>query len=330
MLRILERRLMFKGDALFPCVPALADEFSAKLVSVWATLGRPISGAEREQLRSGMRAALVHGYEVSPHGAIRLSWAASRDGLITYQAELHPRSLDGADDGRGERRLGSLFGAYPDAKIMSVAAGLGEPSRAPVLDVGAGTGRNALALAAAGHPTDAIEVVAEFCKKVRERAAEASLSLRVFEADALSETLRLEPSHYRLVFASEVISQFGSADDARTLFMKLADALVPGGLLVFNAFLGKNGYEPDRLARELGHTWFSSLFSYRDLAFLTEELPFELVSDESTYEFEKAHTPPAAWPPTTWFESWSQGSNVFDVPPGRAPVELRWLVYRKQ
>jgi SAM-dependent methyltransferase len=332
MMRHLERRVMFKGDVLFPCVPVLADEFSAKLASIWATLGRPISGAENAELRSSMRSALATGYEASPHGAILVSWEGNPTpaGTINYKIELHERSLEDRYGTWLEVRKGPLFGALPDAKVIGVAATLGDPSAAPVLDVGAGTGRNALALAASGHPTDAIEVMAEFCKTMRESASSASLPLRVLEADILSDELRLEASRYRLAFASEVLSHFGSAEQARALFEKLADALAPGGLLVFNTFLGKNGYDPDRLARELGYTSFASLFSRADFEFMVNVLPFELVSDESAFEFEKAHTPPAAWPPTTWFESWSQGSNIFDVPPGKAPVELRWLVYRRK
>jgi SAM-dependent methyltransferase len=216
----------------------------------------------------------------------------------------------------------------PDAKVIRVSSTLGVG--APVLDVGAGTGRNALALAAKGHPTDAIEMVPAFCKAMRDSAVRSSLPLRVFEADILSSQLRLERAHYRLAFASEVLTHFGSADEARALFVKLADALAPGGLLLFNVFLGRNGYEPDRLAREFGHTWFASLFSRSELAFLVDELPFEFVSDESMFEFEKAHTEPTAWQPTSWFESWSQGSNVFDLPVGKAPIDLRWLVYRRK
>lgn len=332
MMRILDRRLVFRGDILFPCVPALADEFSARLITVWTAQGRPVSGAQGEELRRCMRTALASGYEASPNGLIQVSWQAhsSTDGLINYFIELQPRTLDDRYDEWLKGRSGPLFGALPDAKIMSVAATLGDPSAAPVLDVGAGTGRNALALAANGHPTDAVEAVPDFCKKIQESAAQASHSIRVFEADVLSGQLRLEPSRYRLALASEVLPHFGSADEARLLFETLADALAPGGLLVFNAFLGRNGYEPDNVARQLGHTYFTSLFSRKDFAFLVDELPFELVSDESAYDFEKAHTAASAWPPTTWFESWSQGSNIFDVPVGKAPVELRWLVYRRK
>jgi SAM-dependent methyltransferase len=330
MLRALDKRMMFKGDVLFPCVPALADEFSSRLMTAWAALGRTISSSEADTLRSSMRTALAHGFETSPDGMLLVSWQASAGGLINYKAALHQRSLGERYDDWASGRTGPLFGVHPDAKVMSVAATLGAPGEIPVLDVGAGTGRNALALAAKGHPTDAIELVATFCKQMRDAAQSSSLPLRVFEANILSDQAELERSRYRLAFASEVLTHFGSVEEAHALFVKLADTLAPGGLLVFNAFLGKGSYQPDRLARELGHTWFASLFSRADLAFLVDELPFELVSDESAYEFEKANTDPAAWPPTTWFESWSLGSNVFDVPLGKAPLELRWLVYRRK
>lgn len=328
LLRALDKRLTFTGEIRFPCMPVMADEFSSRLISVWATLGRTLSPAEAEQLRAGLRAALTEGYAESPHGAIVLRWEASRGGPIAYEAELIQVSLKERYDEWADSQTGTLFGSAPDAKVMTLTATL--DADAPVLDLGAGTGRNALALAEKGHPTDAIELVPAFCKAMRDRAAGSSLPLRVFEADLLSDALRLETARYRLAFASEVLTHFGSADEARTLFVKVANALAPGGLLLFNVFLGKSGYEPDRLAREFGHTWFTSLFSHQDLAFLVDELPFELVSDESVFDFEKAHNDPTTWPPTTWFESWSRGSNIFDLPIGKAPLELRWLVYRRR
>lgn len=328
IVRALDKRLTFKGQVRFPCMPVMAAEFAAKLVAVWTALGRPIASDEREQLQRGLRTALEHGYELSPQGSLLVSWEASAGDPVTYEAELEQQSLSERYDDWAGSHTGPLFGAEPDAKVMTVASTLGDG--AAVLDLGAGTGRNALALATQGHPTDAIELVPAFCEAMRVSAAGSSLPLRVFQSDILAEDLRLEPARYRLAFASEVLSHFGTVDEARTLFVKLADALAPGALLLFNVFLGKNGYEPDRLAREFGHTWFTSLFAYSDLSFLVDELPFELVSDESVFEFEKAHSKPSAWPPTTWFESWSQGSNVFDVPVGKAPIDFRWLVYRRK
>jgi uncharacterized protein YndB with AHSA1/START domain len=53
------------------------------------------------------------------------------------------------------------------------------------------------------------------------------------------------------------------------------------------------------------------------------------VSDESTHDFERAHLPAAAWPPTGWFEDWARGRDLYHLPGSTAPHELRWLVYRK-
>ena len=57
--------------------------------------------------------------------------------------------------------------------------------------------------------------------------------------------------------------------------------------------------------------------------------PLVLESDDSASDFEKAHLPATAWPPTNWYESWVSGQDVFDVPREASPIELRWLVYRK-
>ena len=55
-----------------------------------------------------------------------------------------------------------LFGQYPDAKVMALAAELGNPALAPILDVGAANGRNTFPLAQLGFPVDAVELSPEF------------------------------------------------------------------------------------------------------------------------------------------------------------------------
>ena len=59
------------------------------------------------------------------------------------------------------------------------------------------------------------------------------------------------------------------------------------------------------------------------------ELPLELVADDSVYEYEKAHLPDGAWPPTSWYAEWVSGLDVFDVEREQCPIEMRWLVYQK-
>ncbi len=206
---------------------------------------------------------------------------------------------------------------------------LGEPQASPVLDIGAGTGRNALPLARLGHPTVAVEMVPALCDQLRQAQASEVLPLQVFEADFLSPKLSLEKARYRMAVLSEVVTHFRDAAQIRATFSKLSDALAPGATLLFNAFLGVGGYEPDALAQQISRSSICSIFLRSDLAFLETELPFRKVSDESAHDFEKAHLAPSAWPPTNWYVSWSRGRNLFDLPEGKAPVELRWLVYQR-
>jgi hypothetical protein len=106
--------------------------------------------------------------------------------------------------------------------------------------------------------------------------------------------------------------------------------LVPGGLALVNLFVALNGYEPNALACELSEVSWSRIFTRRDLAFITEELPFDGVDEVSVHDHERDHSAAAAWPPTSWFVDWSQGRNVFDLPLGQAPIELRWFTYRRR
>jgi hypothetical protein len=59
-------------------------------------------------------------------------------------------------------------------------------------------------------------------------------------------------------------------------------------------------------------------------------LPLSLVADDSVFDYEKQHLPEGAWPPTSWYAAWVSGQDVFDVPRERSPIEMRWLVYRKE
>jgi hypothetical protein len=154
--------------------------------------------------------------------------------------------------------------------------------------------------------------------------------VRVFEGDALAGGMNLPEHHYKLVFLAEVIaSHIRSADQVRALFEGAADSLTTGGLLLFNAFLPAEGYKPDPLARELSQVFWCNLFTRGDITTAMQGLPFDLVSDESTHDYELEHQPKEGWPPTGWFVDWSHGNDLYDVPGGRAPMELRWLAYRR-
>ena len=141
--------------------------------------------------------------------------------------------------------------------------------------------------------------------------------------------LALPSEAYALLVASEVASShLRDSDELREFFQFAADKLGQDGMLVCNVFLARAGYSPDPLARQIAPSVLSTIFSEDDLARAQRDLPLALVSNESCAEYEKANLPSEAWPPTSWFEPWASGNNLFDLP-GPGPCELRWLVYRR-
>ena len=97
-----------------------------------------------------------------------------------------------------------------------------------------------------------------------------------------------------------------------------------------SVFLTSDGYKPDEMARQASLALWSMMFTRGELSFITQELPFDRISDESVHDYEKDHLPADYWPPTSWYEAWTQGGDVFALPMGKAPMELRWLAYRRR
>jgi len=211
---------------------------------------------------------------------------------------------------------------------LALAAEAADPTTHRVLDIGAGTGRNALALARRGHPVDAVEMTPKFADILRSEAESESLVVHVIQSDVFTAVEGVH-EEYQLMVLAEVVPDFRTTRELGGVFELAAECLAPGGNLVFNAFLARPGYTPDNTARELGQQCNTMIFTRDEVAEAVADLPLELVGDDSAYEYEKAHLPAGAWPPTGWFEGWSSGLDVFDVRREDSPIELRWLVYRK-
>jgi hypothetical protein len=152
--------------------------------------------------------------------------------------------------------------------------------------------------------------------------------VRVMNCDVF-ETMDGVRRDYQLIILAEVVPDFRTTGELRGIFELAADCLDSGGQLVFNTFLARDGYTPDDATRELGQQCNTMIYTRDELAAATSELPFDLVSDDSAYEYEKIHLPDSAWPPTNWFEGWANGLDVFDLDREDSPIDLRWLVYRK-
>lgn len=331
----LQEQFVARGQVLMPCVPAMLHNCLDRIAGIFQSIGSKVDSEVVSQIPRNLAIKLQEGFDASVHSRLRFNYEPKEppeEGL-RFQLNIEVTNIAHQYKNWLENREPPLFGTHPDAKLLDVAASFGEPSQVPVLDVGAGTGRNTIPLAQVGHPVDAVELTPEFVEQIKSTAQDSGLPVRVFLGDILHpREVRLHPAHYRLVVLAEVVaSHFKDVEQLRLLLAKISDSLRSGGLLLFSMFLTVDDYEPDDLARQLSQVNWSCLFTRQDLAVAMEKLPLELVSDESVVEYEKEHLPMEAWPPTGWFVKWCQGRNLFPIrdEDSKSPMELRWILCRR-
>ncbi len=331
LLRALARRLQVRttasGQIRMPAVPALLDECQAICLRTFSALGVEFTPEQTTRLREVLAGQLAAAYAASPRSEIVVTYDSPVGRQINWHVKAEWASLQAAYDSWVATRKPPFFGTAPDARVWSLANEAAAPRACPVLDIGAGTGRNALALARRGHPVDAIEMSSKFAAILRDEAARESLPVRVIERDLFAGAGDLR-SDYGLVVLSEVVTDFRDAGQLRRMFELAAACLAPGGQLVFNVFLPRVGHTPDDAARQLGQQVYTSIFTAAEVTTAAAGLPLELVTDDSAHDYEQQHLPEGAWPPTGWYADWASGLDVFDLPRHESPIELRWLVYR--
>ncbi len=318
-----------RGQLVLPCVPALLDEYMSQFHALLTALGQNFTPDELNGLRQLVERKLQEGYQASPHSRLVFKYEPPdptqglTSGLkLTVTTEV--TSLENKYQRWLTTREGPLFGAHPDAKLMAVVSNFSDPVHTPILDVGAGVGRNTLPLARKGHPVDAVELTPDFAQIIAKEAKEASLPIRVIQSNILNPALVLPANYYRLAIIAEVISHFRNLEDVQTLLTKVCDAVAAGGLILFSTFITDENFELNDKVREMGQIQWSYLITPAEMNSILQGLPLQVISDESVYQYERTHLPPEAWPPTTWFEHWSQGRDV--IPIQKPPLSLRWLL----
>ncbi len=326
--RRLYRRSVVTAQIAVPAVPGMLDEYVKMCDNVFAAAGVQYTAEQSAQLRAVLAAELTTAYTASSRSNIVIAFHAPFGIGMNCRVTTEFVTVGGHYDGWVGSREGPLFGTEPDARVWSLSGEISDPPAHPVLDVGAGTGRNALALARRGHPVDAVEMSPKFADIIRAEAERDSLQVRVMKGDVF-DTMEGVRRDYQLIVLAEVVPDFRTTGELRGIFELASDCLAAGGQLVFNAFLARDHYTPDAATRELGQQCNTMIFTRDELSSAASQLPLNLVSDDSAYEYEKSHLPDTAWPPTAWFEGWAHGLDVFDLDQDDSPIELRWLVYRK-
>jgi 2-polyprenyl-3-methyl-5-hydroxy-6-metoxy-1,4-benzoquinol methylase len=321
-------RSVVKGEISLPAVPGSIDQYVTMCADIFTSVGRKFSEDEIAHLRRVLEGQLARAYSASPRSNIVITYNAPIGSSLHYEVNAQWWSVEAAYENWMSTRQPPLFGTEPDARVWALASEAADPRTHPILDIGAGTGRNALALARRGHPVDVVEMTPSFASMIRSDAERESLDVRVINRDVFTSKDDLRQD-YQLILLSEVVSDFRTTQQLCLLFELAAQCLAPGGRLVFNTFLPRGGYTPDQAAREFGQQSYTTIFTRDEMSTAAAGLPLELVADDSVYDYEKQHLPPGAWPHTSWYADWVSGLDVFTIEREKCPIEMRWLVYQK-
>lgn len=158
MTRRLFTRSVVSGEVTLPAVPSMIDEYVSMCANLFATVGRTFSDEELAHVRMVLEGQLAEAYAASPRSSIVISYNAPIGPTLHYQVEPRWWTVEAAYEDWISTREPPLFGTEPDARVWALANDAAEPGTHRVLEIGAGTGRNALALARRGHPVDVVEM----------------------------------------------------------------------------------------------------------------------------------------------------------------------------
>jgi SAM-dependent methyltransferase len=327
MLGRVRQRIAAAGSLKIPAVPSLLEDYLGMFAALFAACARSLTRDELAAMRDLLALRLGEAFDGSQRSKVVLEFRAEAGAPLAYSlsAEVSPLATV-YEKWLGEEEA-PLFGAHADARVLAVAAEL-DPSRSRALDLGAGTGRNALALARLGFSVDAVELTPKFADILQESAKREALPVHVFMRDVFHARDELQRD-YALFIASELVPDFRGPADLRRLLELAAEVLGEGGALVLNLHLAAQGYTPEKAAREFGQQSYSALFTGSEVEAALSGLPFELVSLDSARDYERKYLPEGSFPPTPWYENWSSGRDVYELPREECPIELCWLVCRK-
>ena len=128
-------------------------------------------------------------------------------------------------------RSNIAYGDLPTHGVQSIIE-LTPPDGAPrrALDLGAGAGRDTLALAEAGYDVVAIDLSSRGLERVRQRAEQTNVSQRVTTIVSDVREFQIEPEQFDVIVGTTVLDHIPRSD-AEKLWWSMTNGLTANGLL---------------------------------------------------------------------------------------------------
>lgn len=329
VIRRVQRRTSASGQFTFPAVPGLSERYVAVCLATFEALGAGAAAEEAQALRCALETGSSHAFSQSSRSNVTVTYEVAADRPLRYGVTAEPVTLAAAYEDWLEASPWPLFGEHADARVLSLIEGVEHPEAARILDVGAGLGRNALALGRRGHPVDAIEMAPGFVTCLSTAVARERLPVRVLAGDFFSCSEELSPGYW-MVLLSGVAGDFRDLAALRQALGIGSRLLAPGGVLVLSIHVARAGYIPNAVARAWGQQNAALCVTPQELEGAHAGLGLELFADDPLYDYERAHLPREAWPPTPVFAEWALGQHLYALERPQCPIEARWVVWRRR
>ena len=331
-----------RGEWALLCVPSLVPTYVERVLRLAQALGHPFKPEELPQLKELFRTKAQAGYEKSPYSRLLVRYGSAtppEKGLLWQLNIVVVSPLDQAQQFVSARPP-EEFEAFPDAMVMDVATSLAETGTEKggaqrslsILDIGGGTGRNALALKSFGHKVTVLDSNGVMLDALYRRLAQLPTpnGVKVIEGSVLDDRILLPKNNFDYVILTGVLPYFSSLEELQQVFERVAIALKSGGQVLLDAFVASDGYEPTQLAQEMGRISDAMMFTPSMLDAAIAGTALTLVADADAWTYEMDHLSPKAKEARQWLESWALAQRIFALPVGqRPPISLRWLRYQK-
>lgn len=339
---VLDRALMsgalgwegVRGEWVLLCVPSLVPTYVERIQRLAQGFGHPFTAAEIPRLQAMLQSKIQAGCEASPYSrvVVRYGTMSPPNRGLAWKMETVVVSPQDQAARFVAAHPPQEFEAHPDAMVMATAAAMGQGRSLNVLDIGGGTGRNGLALAAVGHQVTVLDSNGVMLQALDERLAQVSApsQVTVVEGSVLDERILLPTDRFDLVILTGVVPYFSSLAELQRLFGRVAATVRAGGQVLLDAFVTTDGYEPTQLALEMGRISDAIMVPPSVLERAIAGTGLTLVAEEDAWDYEMTHLSSDAKQARQWLESWALAKRIFALPPGqRPPVALKWLRYAK-